>query len=250
MKKESNVTIYDAGAIAKKTYEGKAPASYDPKDLIKRITEIKSFDDSIALVNEMAGLGRMQWTVTAMAVYKGCSFTKSQKEAREMLKKYAGKMGYSESQAYNFRKAGNMLLKGLTDGTIKSFESLPASLHEFLGQYKKEKDPLKSQFFEMKIENTIASNDESKFFLVSLVDIDNEERKGYAMLALSKEVEKGVQINVKNECLFLACKPYTLENAKGNTVEAYATEVEIVTNGDVENARYYPCEVAKMPLMN
>lgn len=241
---KKEVVIYDVNAVAKKVYKQDAQITVSTADLLEKLGSIHSFEDSITLINEMSSLGKMQWTVTAMAVYKACSFTKTQKEAREMLQKHASKMGYSEAQMYNFKKAGSLLLKGLAEKTIPSFNDVPASIHEFLGQYKREKKSLEKQIFDCKIQSIIEQNDKVTFFLAILQDTKNEDRKGYAIIA-AQNSDKEIMHDLSKEIAFLSCVPYTLKNAKGNEVEAYASEV-----GTEDGSISVNVEVAKMPLMN
>lgn len=236
MKKE--VVVYDVNKQARNALPD-TEVKISAKGILEKIEKIHSFEDSIALVNEMSSLGRMQWTVTAMAIYKACSFTKSQKEAREMLNRHASAMGYSEAQAYNYKKAGDMLLKGLSSGEIKSFNDLPASVHEFIGQYKKPKDALKIQRFKlMDIPEFVFDNESYTVLLITIQDVENEDRKGYALISTGKSP---IRID---QCEELVCEPYKLKTKQGKETEAYNTYIR------QSDGKAVYVDIAKMPFLN
>ena len=112
-------------------------------DLLETVKGIKTFDDGVKAINRYSGFGRTAWVMSALVVHKTFQ-TVTDKEAGAMVKKFQNDLAYSRAQVYNYRKAGRMLLEGITSGEITDITKLPADMSDFIRP--KSSKPTKEDF--------------------------------------------------------------------------------------------------------
>lgn len=108
--------------------------SNDIESFIEHLKSVHSFDEIVDEIKADAYEGRDSWVRTALLVHKGfenCSRAEMQKKTTE----FESRLGYKKSQIYNFRNAGEKLLRKAIESKGKKFD-VAINMSDFLREGK------------------------------------------------------------------------------------------------------------------
>lgn len=185
--KENKVAIYSDSQVV-------GMLATDEKGAVKAIAEmvngLTSFDEKIDIIGKSALQGRAAWVQTAIIVesaFRGLSRKELGKKRVELQER----LHYSRAHIFNFRTAGEKLIKG-------EFEKIPLSITDFVRKPKTEKPNIeKVRAIEKRGEYT--TGDTIKWILFGEFALSNSKTENHYFTLAEKPAKRLIQ-NGKAVC--------------------------------------------------
>ncbi len=210
-------------------FTSKELATFTSKSLgdsvMQAVNSITTFDEGINFINKYANIGRNTWVATALVCTRTLSVAGSAKEQAKLLKQFQDKLSYKRAQVYNYKKAGEKLLKEIADGKLTDIESLPTAMADYIRPAKKARPNL-TYVIDEEIGSFKMITGER--FVIKCHLKDNKDKKAYAAITkgASNEIDKIVSVMDGKEETHYYCgkkKIVTKDGVEEAPLEIYFT---------------------------